>query len=279
MDSRLAVAPLAFKAAVVYPQDLAVGIPEPGPLVLPVLDIRPGRPPGPKLLAAVEAAVFAAGETFGPDAPHGDHKVGMVIHPAPLAVWGVDRIVDDKPPTKELFTREFFNEGGMPFNAKTVGESELYLAGKLGVFALLGPLDFVPEPFAVVRPCRRTGRGDNAGSDDPALCRVVVECAVALVVEGLAGAVGGAGDRRTPGSAPDDLNRQMVVTRHANAPKENFYCLYGYYGWAVLKEVLTRAVSGLEPGRPRCMTGRESEPPCPLRLTVAEDFVQGFGDL
>ena len=96
-------------------------------------------------------------------------------------------------------------------------QAESELAGKLGVVALLGGLDGVPQALAILHPGRCMGRCQDLGMDGGGVGgRRAAAAAVALVAKGLGGTDGGGGNGRAAVTAGDDPDR-AVVDGHAQS--------------------------------------------------------------
>ena len=90
------------------------------------------------------------------------------------------------------------------------GDGELDLAGKLGIFALLGRLDRIPKTLALPKLFGSVVRRHHFGMDDTALVGEVVIAIQALVIEPRGRAIGGRGQRARSVGAADDLRGEMI---------------------------------------------------------------------
>lgn len=87
----------------------------------------------------------------------------------------VQGYVGDHAAIHELGADEFTHQVTHLFGGQLAGNRYLDLPAKLGVLALLGGLDAVPEFGPVVRPLGRIGRGQNLGMVHATLAGVVVD--------------------------------------------------------------------------------------------------------
>lgn len=89
-------------------------------------------------------------------------------------------------------------------------QSELYLAGKLGILADFERLDIVPEPLAVAPCLGRILRQQHLGMDDAALGGKVLIVAEPVVAQPRGRAVGSRRHRALSSSAANDLDVKMI---------------------------------------------------------------------
>ena len=117
----------------------------------------------------------------------------------------------------ELRFREAADELDLLAKVELARQAESELAGKLGVVALLGGLDGVPQALAILHPGRCMAGGQDLGMDG---CGVggwrAAAAAMVLVAKGLGGTDGGSGDGGAAVAAGDDGDR-AVVDGHAQS--------------------------------------------------------------
>ena len=128
----------------------------------------------------------------------------------PVAVGVMQRPVGDHPARHVEALHGLAAELHLLLARQLVRDGEHRLAAELRVGAALGRLDLVPERRAVEPALGRVLGQVYLRMQDALLSGVVVHEAVALAGQLLRRAVRGAGDRRAPAAARDDLDAEVI---------------------------------------------------------------------
>ena len=121
--------------------------------------------------------------------------------------------VDDNPTRGELLGDEAVEQRRVPGSVELAGQRNFHLTRHAAILAFLRLLDRVPELRPVAQPVRRVIGCDNLAEDDTFSAGIVMGFLAALVVDFVAGTVGGRGGRRAVVLAGEGL-RCQVVYRH-----------------------------------------------------------------
>ena len=116
---------------------------------------RPSLAPGVQGGLAVPGTLLGGGEARrhgGVDLPGGGHQHGGALPPAITGDGLADSEIDDHAAGDELFMGEAADELDLLPVVELARQAEGDLAGELGILALLGGLDGVPQALAILHP-------------------------------------------------------------------------------------------------------------------------------
>lgn len=150
----------------------------------------PRLSPALQKLRAVPLAHLLA-EPIWPHRAHRQHHMRVGLGAAILAHVPMHIEVRDHAALYELSFHEITRELDALRLVHLPRDSELHLAGKLGILANLEGFDIVPEPFAVAPRLRCIFREHHLGMDDAALGGKIMAAVKPLVAQPRARAIGG----------------------------------------------------------------------------------------
>jgi len=201
---------LGFQAAVIDPRiDVALrqrAVHMIGPALAPLFDQR-GLVPVADLCAKTILGHFA----------HRQHDMGVGLCLAILANIPMDIEIGDHAFLHELGFHEFARQLDVVFLRQLAGKGELDLAGELGILALFGSLDRVPQSGPVGKGFGRAFGQHHFGMKDACLVGEIMGSVDALIVQSLACAIG-SGCYGTASARPSDDLCAEVKDCHVGNP-------------------------------------------------------------
>ena len=171
--------------------------------------LGPAFAPSLEAVGAVPLPGLGA-EAVAGQGPHGQHDVGMRALGAVAGRRTVDGQVGHHAAPDEFLPDEAPHQLEPLLARQLAGQRHLDLAGELGILALLGGLDGVPQLGAVLYPLGRVVGGEDLAVLDAALAAVVEHHPGAVIGDAVGSTIGGGAGGTAPGAPPDDLGRQMI---------------------------------------------------------------------
>ena len=141
---------------------------------------------------------------------HGQHDMGVRLGLTVRADVPMHIEIGDHARVHELGLDEVAGQFDALLPGQFARDSELHLAGKLGVFALLSGLDRIPEILALPKAIGSILRRHHLRVDDAALVGKVMAAIQPLVIKPGRRTIGGRGQRARPVGAADDLGGEMI---------------------------------------------------------------------